>query len=254
MKLQFNLLPDVKQDYLKTVRTKKTVIMVAFAVSAVSFFILLFMMTNVYVVNKKKLHDADKDVKKYSDQLKNIPNLDRILTIQNQLKSVETLHQSKHITSRIYTYLPQVTPTNVCMSRVTLDLTNNSLLIGGTTDTLKSVNTYIDTLKFTTYKLGAQETGTKAFPSVIESQFGLTGSTQTSNASATCAGKPANASYQLTIQFDPVLFSNASQVVLSVPAGLSTTRSILDDPNNALFTGPVTPPASQSSSSQGGNR
>jgi hypothetical protein len=112
MRLQFNLLPDVKQQYLKTERTKKTVIMAAFAASAVSFFILLFMMTNVYVVNKKKLNDADKKVKDYTSQLKKIPNLDRILTVQNQLKSVETLHQGKHIASRIYTYLPEVTPTN----------------------------------------------------------------------------------------------------------------------------------------------
>jgi hypothetical protein len=253
MRLQFNLLPDVKQQYLKTERTKKTVIMAAFAASAVSFFILLFMMTNVYVVNKKKLNDADKKVKDYTSQLKKIPNLDRILTVQNQLKSVETLHQGKHIASRIYTYLPEVTPTNVCMSRVTLDLANNSLLIGGTTDSLKSVNTYVDTLKFTTYKLAGQETKTKAFPNVIESQFGLSASSQ-AGATATCAGKPANATYQLTVQFDPTLFSNSSKVELTVPSGLSTTRSILDDPNNALFTGQANPTSSQSANTQGGTR
>jgi Tfp pilus assembly protein PilN len=256
MRLQFNLLPDVKQEYLKTERTKKTVIMVAFAASAVSLFLLLLMMTNVYVINKKKLNDADKDVKKYSDQLKAIPNLDRVLTVQNQLKSVASLHQSKHVTSRLYTYLPQITPTNVCLGKVSLDLAGSSLILEGTTDTLKSVNTYVDTLKFTTYQLSGQETKTKAFPTVTESQFGLSQGGGVGGQTTTCAGKPANASYQLSVQFDPVLFSNSSKVTLTVPPGLSTTRSVLDDPNNALFTGQPTPAkaSNQSSNSQAGGR
>jgi Tfp pilus assembly protein PilN len=254
MRLQFNLLPDVKQDYLKTERTKKTVIMIAFAASAVSFFILLFMVTNVYVVNKKKLSDADKDVKKYSDQLKAIPNLDKILTVQNQLESVSSLHQNKHITSRLYSYLPQVTPTNVCLGKVSLDLVGNGLTLEGTTDSLKSVNTYVDTLKFTTYRLNGQETKTKAFPSVTETQFSLSQAGGQTSQATTCAGKPANASYQLTVQYDPALFSNVSKIDLTVPPGLSTTRSVIDDPNNALFTGQINATSNQSSGSQGGGR
>ncbi len=228
MKLQFNLLPDVKQEYLKARRTKKTALAIAALVSAVSLFALFFMMTTVYVVNKKQISDSNKDIAKYSQQLKAIPNLDKILTIQNQLQSLSSLHQSKHITSRLYTYLPQVTPTNVFMGQVSVDLTANTMTIGGTTDSLKTVNTFIDTLKFTTYKLNGQDTKKSAFPSVVESSFSLT---------------QKGASYGLSIQFDPALFSNSSSVELIVPAGLSTTRSVLDDPNNALFNGQTgTPP------------
>ncbi len=222
MKLQFNLLPDVKQQYLKTQRTKRMVITASAATATISLVLLLFMMTTVYVVNKKQLSDANKDVEKYSSQLKNIPNLDKILTVQHQLDSLKTLHQNKHLTSRLYTYLPQVTPVNVHMTNVTVDLTANTMSIQGTTDSQKTINTFIDTLKFTTYKTGETDTKTKAFPSVIESQFSL-------------GDKGAN--YQLTIQFDPVLFAGAGEVSLNVPAGLSTTRSVLNDPSNTLFDG-----------------
>jgi hypothetical protein len=248
MKLQFNLLPDVKQDYLKAQRTKRTVIAAAIAASAISLFILLLMATTVYVINKKQLSDADGNIKKYTNQLKAIPNLDKILTIQNQLKSVSTLHQSKHLSSRLYQYLPEITPTNVCVGSLTLDMINNSLTIGGTTDSLKTINTYVDTLKFTDYKSGGKDTGKKAFPSVLETQFGLTDASK--GGGTTCAGKPANATYGLTVTFDPALFSNASTVDLEVPVGLATTRSVLDDPSS-LFTGQTKDTLNQSTKGGG---
>lgn len=257
MKLQFNLLPDVKQEYLKTERTKKNVIMISLIASSISFFLLLFMITTVYVVNHKHLDDADKDITKYSKELKEIPNLDKILTVQNQLKSVADLHANKHVASRLYTYLPQVTPTNVCLGKVAVDIVNNSITANGTAESLKAVNTFIDTLKFTTYKLDNETKN--AFPSVVESQFGLQndkGTPGVGGASTACGGKPALATYGLTVQFDPALFSNTANIKLSVPSNY-TTRSILDNPSSDLFTGQTNETIKQNSSStstQGGSQ
>jgi hypothetical protein len=245
MKLQFNLLPNVKQEYLKTKRTKRTVITAAMAASSVALFILLLMITTVYIVNKKQLSDANKDIDTYTKQLKAIPSLDKILTVQNQLKSVASLHQSKHITSRISDYLPQVTPTTACLGKVTIDLVNNTMVMEGTADSLKTINTYIDTLKFTTYALSGQDTKQKAFPSVVESQFGISASL--GNNKNVCGGKPAIASYQLAVQYDPALFAGSQTVKLNVPAGLSTTRSVIDDPSNVLFNGDTGTNATQGS-------
>ncbi len=222
MRLQFNLLPDVKQQYLKSQRTQATVVTGAFVVAAIAAFILLFMLTTVYIVNRNQLNDANNKITNANRQLQGIPNLSKILTVQNQLATLPGLHQSKHITSRLYEYLPQLTPTNVHMGKVAIDFTANTMQIEGTADSQKTINTFIDTLKFTTYKSDGNETKKKAFPSVLESQFGLV---------------DGHASYGLTIQFDAALFSNLQQIKLTVPAGLSTTRSVLDDPNNALFNG-----------------
>lgn len=235
MRLQFNLLPDVKQDYLKAQRSKRTVIGSAMAASGLAIVILIFMIMTVYVINKKKLNDADKDVQKYSQELKAIPNLDKILTVQKQLNTLVGLHQNKHVMSRLYAYLPQVTPINVYMGKVNVDLTTSTLIIDGTTDTQKTINTYVDTLKFTTYKIGGQDTKKKAFTDVKESQFAIT---------------DKGASYQLTVQFDPVLFSNSQKVELVVPAGLATTRSVINDPSNALFNGETSATRQQNTNAQ----
>jgi Tfp pilus assembly protein PilN len=235
MKLQFNLLPDVKQEYLKTRQTKRTIITAAVAVTGVALFIMLFMMTTVYVVNKKQLSDANKDIANYSGQLKKIPNLDKILTVQNQLKSLSSLHDQKHKVSRLFNYLPQVTPLNVCIGKIDLDLKGNTLTIDGTSDSQKSINTFIDTLKFTKYDLDGKSTDKYAFPSVVENQFGID---TTSSTDVKCNGKSAPASYQLNVQYDLALFANTNNqtVELKVPQGLVTTRSVLDNPSS-LFNG-----------------
>jgi Tfp pilus assembly protein PilN len=236
MKLQFNLLPDVKQEYLKTKKTKRTVITAAVAASALSAFILVFAMVTVYIINAKQLRDADGDIKKYSNQLQAVDSLDKILTIQNQLKSIGTLHQSKHKVSRLYTFLPQVTPAHVCVSQMSLDMASNSISFQGSSESQKSVNTFVDTLKFTKYKVGGKDSGLYAFPSVVESQFGIKAGPVDKANSVKCQGAPAPSAYQLSVKFDPALFSNAAEIELSVPQGLVTTRSVLDDPSN-IFNG-----------------
>jgi|GEM_PF-128168 len=253
MKLQFNLLPDVKQEYLKTKKTKRTVITASAVASVISLFILLLMVTTVYVVNKKQLKDADKDIKKYSQQLQGVKNLDKILTIQNQLNSIQTLQGSKHKMSRLFTYLPQVTPAHVCIGQLNVDTASTTMTFQGSSDSQKSINTFVDTLKFTKYKVDSKDSGKYAFNSVTENQFAINSTSNTKNNSntAACDGAPAPASYQLTLKFDPTLFANSSDVVLDVPVGLVTTRSVLDDPSN-IFNGNTTDPSTQTNNTSNG--
>lgn len=222
MRVQFNLLPDVKQKYINIQRTKKTITAIAFLVSAGTVATLVIMLSIVYGVNKLQLSSADNSVKNYEQQLSKIPDLNKILTVQNQLASLASLHQNKHVSSRLFDYLTQITPPQVKMGRLQTDFAANTMQISGTADSQKTINIFIDTLKFTTYKIEGKDTAKKAFLSVIESSFGL---------------DQKGASYGLTVQFDPALFTNSQNISLNVPAGLSTTRSVLDDPSNILFNG-----------------
>ncbi len=229
MRVQFNLLPDVKQRYINAQRSKKTVTAIAFLVSAAAAVILVIMLSIVYGVNKLQLSSADNSIKNYEQQLNKIPDLNKVLTVQNQLASLASLHQNKTVSSRLFEYLPQVIPTQVNMGRLQVDFTANTMNINGTADSQKTVNIFIDTLKFTTYKIDGKDTGKKAFPSVIESSFGL---------------DQKGASYGLNVQFDPALFINSQNTSLNVPVGLATTRSVLDDPSNVLFNGQTGSPSS----------
>lgn len=191
--VQFNLLPDVKLQYIRVQRTKNLVYTVATLVSVISLALFLIALVSVDILQKSELNSAGTSVDKASSQLKSISQVNNIITIQNQLKSLTSLHQNKNITSRIFTYLPQVTPANVSINKLDLDLTKGTMDISGTANSQADVNTFVDTLKYATYKVASTDTPKAAFPSVVESGFSIT---------------PNNISYSISVQYDPKLFAN----------------------------------------------
>ena len=149
--LQFNLLPDVKLEYIKAQKTRNRVVTLAFLVSGVALLGFLLLLLTVQIVQKKQLSDADKQIKDASANLEKVNGLPQLLTVENQLKSLVTLLQNKHVSSRIFDYLVVKTPSNVNVGRVFIDFSQNTMTLDGTTDNHKSVNTFFDTLKFTPF-------------------------------------------------------------------------------------------------------
>ncbi len=212
--VQFNLLPDTKARYVKAKKNEQLIVSIATLVAGVALAIFLITLSVVYGVQKKQVSDADKDIKQLTAQLNSTPDLNKILTVQNQLGTLVSLQQQKHVASRLFDYLPQVTPASVSISKLTVTFTSSSMDINGSAPSLAQVNTFIDTLKFTSFK-NEQGTLAKAFPSVVESNFGL--------------NSDGTASYGLNVKFDPTLFVSSKSVSLVVPPNLTTTRSVVSD-------------------------
>jgi len=212
--IQFNLLPDVKLAYVKAQRSKHLVLVIASVTAglAVVIFILLFLVVNV--AQKKHLSDLNKDIKTDSTQLQNTPDLNKILTVQNQLDSLPALHQQKPVSSRLFTFLSQLTPVQASIGKLHLDFTTNTMTISGDADDLSTVNTYVDTLKFTTFDTADKSKHGPAFSKVVLSSFSR-------NEQAT--------SYEITCTFDATIFNIASEVTLTVPKTI-TTRSETEKP------------------------
>jgi hypothetical protein len=219
--IQFNLLPDVKLHYVKTQRSRNVVISVALLIASLSLILFLLLLFTADIIQKKQLRDASGQVTSTANKIKAIPDINKVLTIQNQLGTLSDLHKNKHVSSRLFIYLPQVTPTDIKISSILLDFTTNTATISGTATSQHAVNTFIDTLKFTTYKVSSQDSDHPAFPSVIESSFSIS---------------PGTASFALSATFDPTLFTGGTSQApkLTVPR-LTTTRSVIDDPSNPLF-------------------
>jgi Tfp pilus assembly protein PilN len=219
--MQFNLLPDVKLEFIKAERSRKVVASLALLVSGIAVGILVIMLFTVEIVQKKQLSDATASVTTASRQLSSITGLDKVLTVQNQLGTLVTLHQSKHISSRAFVYLPEISPSNVKITQTTLDFTANSIVITGTASSQLAVNTFIDTLKFAQYKASSTDTEHPAFSAVVESSFALTST---------------GATYTIDAQFEPALFANTqTQIPQIILHNQVTTRSVLEDPGNVLF-------------------
>lgn len=191
--VQFNLLPEAKAEANKQQHSRVMLQFGLIAAAAVTFGIFVILLLSVGVIQKKQVNDAGKQLDAASAKLAAVPDISNIVTIQSQLQSLATLHQEKHIPSRLFTFLPQVTPSNVSVTRLKLDLKQGTLSLSGNTDTQQSVNSFVDTLKATTFKVTEQGGSTRAFPSVVESNFGITATSVT---------------YSIDMQIDAKLFAN----------------------------------------------
>ncbi|MBI3624271.1 hypothetical protein HY218_01415 [Candidatus Saccharibacteria bacterium] len=220
--IQFNLLPEVKLAYLKTQRTKHLVFVVATLVSASALAVLILLFLGVSIFQKQHLNDLNKDIKSDISKLQQVPDLNKILTVQNQLDSLDALHNKKPVSSRFFAFANKFTPSSVTISSANLDFTNNTISLGGNAPDLNVVNTFVDTLKFTNYKLADSSQVTKAFSNVVLSSFSLVN---------TKSGSDPNkkASYQIALKFDPLIFDITKAVTLDVPRQI-TTRSETEKP------------------------
>lgn len=226
--IQFNLLPDVKLEYIKARRTKRTVIMSSVLVGAASLTLFMFLFLVVNVAQKQHLSNLDKDITKSKNELKAKPELAKILTIQNQLNSLTDLHNSKPVASRVFGYVQQLTPQNVSIATYTVNFKDQTIKIEGSADSLASVNTFTDTLKFTNFVVSdpSQPTNSTSQPALAFSDVVLA-TFSVASSSAQNKAKPAN--YSITLKYKSDIFSSNKDVKLQV-ANKITTRSETEKP------------------------
>ncbi len=222
--IQLNLLPDIKMEYIKARNLKRLVTTVAAAVAAISLGVLIILFVAVNVLQKGHLSDLNKDIASSSKKLASTQDLNKILTIQNQLKSLPGLHDAKPVTTRLFVYLTQLTPGSASISKLDIDFVANTININGSADSLGTINKFVDTLKFTTYTAADKSVpdGTTAFTEVVLTNFGKT---------------EKNSSYQINLKYMPAIFDSAKDIKLVVP-NLITSRSETEKPS-ALFQAPA---------------
>lgn len=220
--IQINLLPDVKNEYIKTQRKKRLVILSSVVVSGVAIGALLLQL-GIVGTQKALLSKSESNVKKNASKLEGTQDLNKILTIQNQISKLNELHASKPVVARIFTYLPQITPNDVQIDKLDFSIPDSTMTISGTAGSIESINKYADTLKFTKVIVDGQPP-TPAFNTVVLQSY----STGNKGTSAT-----KGASYTITFKYDPSFFDSSKKVSLEVPKIIST-RSETERPN-ALF-------------------
>lgn len=217
--IQINLLPDIKAEYVKTQRTKRMVITISVIVVAVSVGIVGFLAAYAYGAQSWQLSHAQDVTKSYEKQIKDVADLDKILTIQNQLVALTPLHEAKPVMTRLFTYLQQTTPKDVTLSKYSVDNTEMLWSVEGKAASLELVNKYVDTLKFTEID---EQGGPKAFSDVVLSSFSKD-------------GQGSGYAYSIKFKFNDKLFSSSNpDIKLFVPQ-IVTTRSQTQLPTSDVF-------------------
>jgi len=219
--IQFNLLPDVKLEYIKARRMKHLVVLSSLIITGVMIALVVFLLIGVKGIQRKHLNNLDEDIKRVSTQLKNEKDIDKILTVQNQLGSLNGLHDSKPAAYRIGAYLEKITPSQISISELNIDFSAKTLNFSGSAGTIAEVNQFVDTLKFTKFQVDNEDPN-NAFSTVVLSEFGRSDSNN--------ANEKSKVSFNITMSFDPLIFDIQKNIVLKVPDRI-TTRSITERPD-----------------------
>lgn len=214
--IQFNLLPDVKLEYIKARRSKRFVMLIASIVTAASLSVLMLLVLIVFVQQRVHLNNLSADISRYSKEIKDVPDIEKILTIQSQLTSLPELHSKKPVASRLFEYVRQLTPANASIARLEVNFTETRITFTGSADSLGTINKFVDTLKFTEFK--KDDVTEKAFYDVVLTTFGR---------------DAKGASYTIDLKYNPSIFDSVSTIKLAVP-NIITTRSQTEKPD-ALF-------------------
>lgn len=219
--IQFNLLPDIKLEYIKAKRSKRSIVLISIAVAGASLAIFILLFTTVNILQKQHLNNLSEDITRLSGQLEAVDGLDRILTVQNQLNKLTEIHDQKAVLSRLKDYITQVTPAQVSYASIDLDAELSTMKFSGSADSLKTINQFVDTLKFTKYSTASESTATlNAFSNVVLTSFDT--------------DEVKGFTYEIDLKFDPAIFSSNAVTTLSVP-NIITTRSAIERPTENIL-------------------
>jgi hypothetical protein len=132
--IEINLIPDVKQELIKAQKIRTKVIAGSIVIGVISVSAVTLLAVYVFGGQSARSFFADQDIKKYSEQLEKVPDLSKMLTIQNQLTKISDLNGSKKIDSRIFDLLKAVVPkapNDVVYSSLVIDAGNSTISIDG---------------------------------------------------------------------------------------------------------------------------
>ena len=155
--IEINLLPNVKRELLKTRAMRNRVISISFLVGGVSIATVVVL---ALILGSQFAAEAvqNKVIKDRNDKLMAVEDLNKVVTIQNQLTKINEQHSRKKINSRIFdvvTAVNPVTPNNVSFSDIKVNPESKTITLEGS-----AVNGYsaLETLKKTILNTKIQTT------------------------------------------------------------------------------------------------
>lgn len=129
--LSVNLLPTEQKDEANRHQLKLIISSISYILAAglLVIAVLLFYVTKVS--QKSTIEDLKTDTDKALIQLQGEPDIDKLLTIQNQLTSIPQLHNSKAVSSRLFDYLDKIVPVDVTLTDINVGFAAPQQVVGG---------------------------------------------------------------------------------------------------------------------------
>lgn len=148
--IELNLLPDVKKEFIRAQRTRNTVISIAILATIGAAAIIVLLAMTVYVLQTATINLQTQSIKDKAKALQGKQEINKYLTVQNQLQNIDALHTTKPLYSRAFNYVQSLNPAapnNVALTEMTLTAEGASLEIEGTANNFAALAVFKTTLE-----------------------------------------------------------------------------------------------------------
>lgn len=172
--IEINLVPDVKQQLIHAQSVRLRVITFSIIVSLVSVGVVV-LLSMLYGVDAVRGSLLDSNISTNSKKLADVPDINKTLTIQNQLTQIQQIHDASHVNSRIFGVLVPVsgqgTSNQVQYSTVTINGDDDTVTVQAQTAHYSGIDAFQKTLQATKFQYttdGSDEKQTVNLASDIE--------------------------------------------------------------------------------------
>lgn len=226
--VELNLLPDVKKEFLNAQRARRRTIALAILITIIAAAATVLFAFYVYGVQSVVLFAQTDDIKKKAAEVKGIEDIDKYLTIQNQLANLSQLHDNKVNLSRLMDFLPALNPAspkNVTLTNLDVSTANKTITFKGNVKDYAALTTFKDTLVNSEYSYGSGDDATtnKLFSEV-----------KIDAAAYETSGE--NVSFAVIATYDENAFLQKNKSVSVKVPTIETTQSVVGAPQK-LFGG-----------------
>lgn len=226
--VELNLLPDVKKEFLNAQRARRRTIALAILITIIAAAATVLFAFYVYGVQSVVLFAQTDDIKKKAAEVKGIEDINKYLTIQNQLANLSQLHDGKVNLSRLMDFLPTLNPAppkNVTLSNVDVSTANKTITLKGSVKDYAALTTFKDTLVNSEYSYGS---GNDATTSKLFSEVAID--------SAAYETSGGTVSFSVVATYDENAFMQKNKNVTVKVPNIETTQSVVGAPQK-LFGG-----------------
>jgi hypothetical protein len=223
--IQLNLLPDVKKEYLRAQSFRAKTISLSILATIVAVGATAVLASYVYGGQLLIGNLQKDDIKAKTKELQSKKDIEKYLTIQNQLASIDGLHDSKTISSRLLEVLPRLNPlppNNVKFANVKLSTLDSTIGFQGGTKDFSALTTFRDTL--TNAKInfvdGEQSVSEPLFKTVTIVQSGYSKSESVD----------MSVGFTISAEYNPNLLSGKIKNFSITVPNIETTQSVVASP------------------------
>ncbi len=132
--IEINLVPDVKQEFIRAQRARAQVISWSILVGVIAVGVVVVLAVYVFGVQFGRSVYADSQIDSKYKTLSQTTDLSKLLTMQNQLSKITQLHDASPETSRIFDTLTSIippAPNDIQISDLVVDNTVGSFTFTG---------------------------------------------------------------------------------------------------------------------------